>query len=209
MVAGKDVRQRCRTRRVEEVEGERAGRRIAARADVGDQLHGADFHRCQRRQAEAYPYAGDERIGRSLAVAVRTREDRRALWRKDDRRAAETGAGRWSRYRNVVRTRRAQPLRRNGGAGRIGKEEYIEWDRSCPDDIKLLEASKGGIKTGRTTSPFRMIGTSIKQYDAYNGIGRKGSFETTMKSNLFWRKSVAHRTARRHLLLSVEGNVAV
>lgn len=89
-------RSRCRSswHRIDKRIGERAASRIATRADIGEQLFGPRF--CCTVEEDSG--VGQEGVGCSLAVAVSAREDIRALWWEDDRRADERRSRR--RYRN-------------------------------------------------------------------------------------------------------------
>ncbi|MBG9564152.1 hypothetical protein ABE38_01580 [Brevibacillus agri] len=89
---------------VKEVKGKRAAGRIAAWADVGDQLDSTDGE--FERDTDADRNVRNQCVHGRLAIAVANWEDWRALWRERDRRATEGRRWRW--YRNVVRTWRAE-----------------------------------------------------------------------------------------------------
>lgn len=100
LIARKYIRQDI----VKEVKGKRAAGRIAAWADVCDELDGTDC-KC-KWNAERNGYVRYESVHGRLAIAVAYWEDWWALWRERNWWATERRSRR--RYRNAVRTRRAE-----------------------------------------------------------------------------------------------------
>jgi hypothetical protein len=131
LVAREYIRQNI----VKEVKGKRAAGRIANWADICDELDGTY---CEHEwYADGNGNSRNQCVHGCLAIAVRNREDRRALWREYDRRATEGRCWRW--YRNAVWTRRAE----FGQYFQFDFRFYL--DLNAHNDVELYHAAKEDI----------------------------------------------------------------